>query len=283
MDKIEALIKKLTDFKEELNKNVNMSYSSPTNVTKGDMNKKPDIVRPDAGYGKVTVKDTGGGPPADPKKPGAYGKVIMKEDEPHKDDPNHEKKEKKIAGKIKEEAQDLANMHKDEMMMMGEGCGMGSMKMAKNGQWSMHKGAFKELEHKLEGEGKSKESAGAIAYSVGKKKYGKAGMEHKAEAARKNDDEAEKMEKAIPGIDSKHIFSMDHIKSVSEHKDHGAAKKLAHSAIESSNARVENKHKARQMVDSSKSPSHLAQGMTNFHMAHDAKVRGRLSGKKDNE
>ena len=36
----------------------------------------------------------------------------MAKDEPHKDDPNHEAKEKKIAGKIKEEATDLAEMHK---------------------------------------------------------------------------------------------------------------------------------------------------------------------------
>jgi anti-sigma28 factor (negative regulator of flagellin synthesis) len=89
--------------------------------------------------------------------------------------------------------------------------------------------------------------------------------------------------KAVPGISSKHIFSMDHIKNISETKDHGSAKKMAHSAIESSNAREENKNKAKQMVDQSKSVNHLAQGMTNFHMAHDAKIRGRLGGKKDNE
>lgn len=39
---------------------------------------------------------------------------------------------------------------------------------------------FKALQEKLEHEGKSKESAGSIAYAVGKKKYGKAGMAEKA-------------------------------------------------------------------------------------------------------
>ena len=36
------------------------------------------------------------------------------EEEPHKDDPKHEEKEKKIASKIKEEAQEVLDMHKDE-------------------------------------------------------------------------------------------------------------------------------------------------------------------------
>ena len=36
------------------------------------------------------------------------------EDEPHKDDPDHEKKEKKAASKIKEEAEDILDLHKDE-------------------------------------------------------------------------------------------------------------------------------------------------------------------------
>lgn len=108
MDKLEQLIKTLAEFKEELNKNVNMSYSGQTNVTKADMNKKPDIVKPDTGYGKITIKDTN--PMPDPKKPGAYGKVIIKKEEVEKED-----------------------------KMMGKGCGMGSMKMAKNGQWSLNK------------------------------------------------------------------------------------------------------------------------------------------------
>ena len=46
-------------------------------------------------------------------------------------------------------------------------------------------GAFKKLENKLEHEGKSKDSAGAIAYAAGAAKYGKAGMAAKAKAGKK--------------------------------------------------------------------------------------------------
>lgn len=43
---------------------------------------------------------------------------------------------------------------------------------------------FDKLSNKIQGEGKSKESADAIAYSIGAKKYGKAGMAKKAAAGR---------------------------------------------------------------------------------------------------
>jgi anti-sigma28 factor (negative regulator of flagellin synthesis) len=259
MDKIDALIKKLQEAKEELS--------------------KADVVKPDTGYGKITIKDNTpkSQKPADPQKP--YGKVIIKaesapaapkpqavsigkhsngkfkaynwkagqvamhpeefdthdaakahyeakghmiksEEELEKDAANpklapKEVKIKELQGKIdsgtykipaakiadkmlgksdketEKEAMDaeFGKMAKDEAMMMGEGCGMEAMAMSKDGQWSFKKSAFKELESKLEHEGKSKESAGAIAYSVGEKKYGKAGMEAKAKAgeAKKGD------------------------------------------------------------------------------------------------
>lgn len=44
--------------------------------------------------------------------------------------------------------------------------------------------AFSRLEHKFEREGKS--DPGGLAYSIGEKKYGKKGMEEKAEAGRKD-------------------------------------------------------------------------------------------------
>jgi hypothetical protein len=144
MKRLEDLIKKLQEAKEDLHKNMNCGYGSTPNMDKAV--KPANIARPDAGFGAIIAKD-------------------------------------------------------DELMM-GEGCTMKDMKMAKNGQWSLDKGAFKELESKLEHEGKSKESAGAIAYSVGKKKYGKEGMEHKAEAARKSDEakSPEQEEKEISNI-----------------------------------------------------------------------------------
>lgn len=221
MDKVDSLIKMLAELKEELNKNMNSSYgSTPQNMAKDapDANATTDIVRPDAGYGKVTVKDTTP-KPADPKRP--YGKVIMKDEqqqqdqpkvnlnnpyndqdddekkklkkaskdpalapkevkikelqgkidagtykpdaskiadkilkktpndasaaappangvpdmakeEPHKDDPHHEAKEKKIASKVKADAQDLLDMHKEELTCSA------------NGQWSLKKGTWRE-------------------------------------------------------------------------------------------------------------------------------------------
>lgn len=65
MDFIDKLIKKLEEAKEELNKNVNMSYSSPMNMSKKPdikpvemPDRKPDEIKPDKGYGKITIKDT---------------------------------------------------------------------------------------------------------------------------------------------------------------------------------------------------------------------------------
>lgn len=163
MDKYELLAKKLQDLKEELIKDSRSPSMAPKDVKvkelqgkidagtyKPDAAKiadkmvKADSVRPDAGFGKVTVKDTN-------PKPN-YSKVVVKD---------------------------------DGCMMMSE-----ELMCHENGQWNFKKSAFKELEHKLEGEGKSKESAGAIAYTVGKEKYGKAGMERKAEAAKKSEDES---------------------------------------------------------------------------------------------
>ena len=91
------------------------------------------------------------------------------------------------------------------------------------------------------------------------------------------------IEKSVPGIAAKPIFTMDHIKNVANQKDHASAKKIAHEAINSSGAHEYNKHAAKNMVDKSNSTAHLAQGMTNFHMAHEAKIRRRVKGNKDHE
>jgi hypothetical protein len=88
---------------------------------------------------------------------------------------------------------------------------------------------------------------------------------------------------AVPGIKSNHIFSMDHINQVSNTPDHATAKNIAHEAIRSSSAHPNNKAKASLAVDQSKDHKHLAQTMTNFHMARDAKVRRRLGGQADHE
>jgi len=46
-------------------------------------------------------------------------------------------------------------------------------------------GAFKKMVGKLEKKGIPAKEAGGIAYNAGKAKYGKAGMEKKAEAGRR--------------------------------------------------------------------------------------------------
>lgn len=43
MDKIDELINKFKEFKEELNKNVNMSYGSAPNMAKGGMNSQDSM------------------------------------------------------------------------------------------------------------------------------------------------------------------------------------------------------------------------------------------------
>lgn len=129
MDKVDTLIKILAEFKEELAKGAKklkeklppppppeehppvLSEKDALKLVKEELKcsangqweiKKADIVRPDAGYGKVTVKDIN--PKPDPKKPGAYGKVIMKDEQqdntrvnlnnPYNDQPEEDKKKK---------------------------------------------------------------------------------------------------------------------------------------------------------------------------------------------
>lgn len=67
---------------------------------------------------------------------GAGDDMAMSEAEPHLDDPHHEAKEKKIGKKIKEEAQDLLDMHK--------GCDMDMVKAHTNGQWYLEKASTDE-------------------------------------------------------------------------------------------------------------------------------------------
>jgi len=162
MDIIEQLIKSLEEAKEELTKNMNCHPSAKPNMAKEELEK--DSANPALAPKDVKVKQLQAQIDAGTYKPNA-GKIADK--------------------MLKDEDRMVA---KEEMLACGEGCEMKDMKTHANGQWSMKKSAFKELENKLEHEGKSKESAGAIAYSIGKKKYGKEGMEHKAEAAKKSDE-----------------------------------------------------------------------------------------------
>lgn len=126
MDIIDKLIKSLQDAKEELSKNMNCAPGMAQNMDKEDM------VRPDAGYGKVTVKDTTP-KPADPAHP--YGKVVVKEDmEKDAADPKLAPKEVKIkqlqsqidAGTYKPDPKKIA----DKMIKEELSC-------SENGQWNL--------------------------------------------------------------------------------------------------------------------------------------------------
>jgi|GEM_PF-3842167 len=63
-------------------------------------------------------------------------------------------------------------------------------------------------------------------------------------------------------------FNMDHVREVSEMKDHAAAKAHAHKIVDASTANAGNKAKLKQMINSSRNTAHLAQGMSNHILAH---------------
>jgi hypothetical protein len=64
------------------------------------------------------------------------------------------------------------------------------------------------------------------------------------------------------------VFTMDHVNEVAAMKDHKAAKARAHEIVDASSANTKNRAKIKQMIDSSKDPSHLAMGMSNHTLAH---------------
>ena len=69
--------------------------------------------------------------------------------------------------------------------MIGQDCMAMSeetIKADSNGQWRIEKSAFKTLQHKIEREGHSKESAGAITASIGRKELGQKEMTARSKA-----------------------------------------------------------------------------------------------------
>ena len=86
--------------------------------------------------------------------------------------------------------------HSPAVMTSKSDCGMDMMAMSekekltlhKNGQWSLDKSAFKKLQHKIEEEGHSKESAGAITASIGRKAIGEKAMEERSKAGMKKEE-----------------------------------------------------------------------------------------------
>lgn len=94
-------------------------------------------------------------------------------------------------------------------------------------------------------------------------------QEAKQEELRKS--ESVTLEKgAAPKIPNRghSVFTMDHVNEIAAMDDHGAAKKRAHEIVDGSSANSVNKAKIKMMINGSRNPAHLAQGMSNHILAH---------------
>ena len=83
-----------------------------------------------------------------------------------------------------------------------------------------------------------------------------------------NSVEIESLEKGAAAKIEPGTFNIDHVRAVSDMKDHGAAKEYAHKVLSESSANPKNKTNIARMINSSKSSAHLAQGMANHVLAH---------------
>jgi hypothetical protein len=198
MSKIDQLIAVFKEVKEELNKNMNgamapgsnMKPNSTTGTSGGqggmyrsemDKNCAPPAtmnLSEDGSMEKQMISASpGGAQDMHMIKCGANGQWRMdKIDEPHKDDPHHEAKEMKIAKDIKAKAKKLEGMHKTDQL-------------ADDIIEKLEKSAFKRLQHKIEGEGHSKESAGAITAAIGRKELGQKEMTARSKAGMHKEDD----------------------------------------------------------------------------------------------
>lgn len=116
MDTIDKLIKALQETKEELNKNMNCAPGASTpNMDKAD------AVRPDAGFGKVTVKDTRPKDEQDLTKDAADPKLAPKD-----------VKVKALQGQI-----DAGTYKPDASKIAGKMLSKEELTCSENGQWNL--------------------------------------------------------------------------------------------------------------------------------------------------
>jgi hypothetical protein len=141
MTKVDQLIAKFKEFKEELNKGINASYAPQPN-----MSMSKDATKQ---YGKAQNATTGTSGGENSIYKNVVAPMNMTEASP--------------AG--------------IDMMAMSE-----TLKTDKNGQWKIEKSAFKTLQHKIEGQGHSKDSAAAITASIGRKEIGQKEMTARSKA-----------------------------------------------------------------------------------------------------
>jgi hypothetical protein len=142
MTKVDELIEKFKEFKEELNKGVNASYAPQPNMSMSKDSTKQ--------YGKAQNATTG--------TSGGENSIY-----------------KNVVAPMNMSEAGPAGV---DMMAMSEEV----IKFEKNGQWSLNKSAFKTLQHKIEREGHSKDSAGAITASIGRKELGQKEMTARSKA-----------------------------------------------------------------------------------------------------
>jgi hypothetical protein len=135
MDTIDKLIKSLEEAKAELTKNLNAAPGAePAPNMKKEEVAKDDIVKPDKGYGKITIKNPAPKPPTDPTKP--YGKVIMKEEEMEKDAANPALAPKEVKVK-KLQAQIDAGTYKPDPKKIADKMLKEELTCSENGQWNL--------------------------------------------------------------------------------------------------------------------------------------------------
>lgn len=172
METLDLLIKKFKEFKEELNK-TSQENDTKENLEKAfggfkDKNMMMDASR-DAHRQAMLNKPMLAKP----------AKAAMPSPEEHA---ARAAMYESFAPSVKKNVNQSYSPSPNGDMAMSE-----KLECSANGQWNLTKThiGFKKLQGKLEEEGKSKESAGAIAASIGRKKYGAKKM---AEMAHKSED-----------------------------------------------------------------------------------------------
>jgi hypothetical protein len=196
MTKVDELIKKFQEFKEELNKNgVNMSCTSMPNATTGTSGGEGGMYRSEVDKAEAT-KDA---------KVISTNKLIKPsqvEDQGASNFKIKSPKGTKISGGSRHPmTQDVPQLRQSEVDKCGEDMMAMSedvIKFEKNGQWSLNKSAFKTLQGKIEREGHSKESAGAITASIGRKELGQKEMTARSKAGMNKVDPDENVNIAHP-------------------------------------------------------------------------------------
>jgi len=158
-NKMDKLITRFKEIQEDLHKNVNASYSSQPNATTGTSGGQGGMYR-----SEDMNKD---------------GQDIMEMSEVIKFDNNGQWKLNKAAT-TPDEPKNFSTQGKDKMTK--------AESLANDIIEKLEKSAFKTLQHKIEGQGHSKDSAAAITASIGRKEIGQKEMTARSKAGMHKDE-----------------------------------------------------------------------------------------------